>query len=115
MSKSETVSTTTNPSGLKPLGVAVLLEPYEPEIKKGRIVIPETVAERTAMVETRAIVVAVGPAAWIDEPAPRAKVGDKVMVTKYAGKIVVGTADGKRYRIVNDADIFCGIEREVQL
>src|SRR5256885_4634174 len=57
-----------NTSGLEPLGVAVLVEPYEPEIKKTTIVLPETARERATMVECRALVIAVGPFAWHDEP-----------------------------------------------
>jgi len=99
-----------NKSGLKPLGRAVLVEPYEPEVKKSLIVMPDTVKDRTTMVETRAVVIDVGPVAWDDEPQPRAKPGDKVLITKFAGTMVVGTEDGKAYRLVNDRDIFCAIE-----
>lgn len=102
----------TNTSGLKPLGRAVLVEPYEPEIKKSMIVMPDTVKERTAMVETRAIVVEVGPAAWDDEKVPRALPGDKVLISKFAGVMAKGISDGKAYRLVNDRDIFCRLEGE---
>jgi len=101
-----------NESGLRPVGVAVLVQPYEPEIKKGLIVMPETVQERSAMVETRAVVIEVGPAAWADEPAPRAIPGDKVLISKFAGAMAKGTKDGKAYRLVNDRDIYCRIEVE---
>lgn len=103
-----------NESGLVPLGVAVLVEPYEPERKEGLIVIPDAVKDRTHMVEQRAVVVEVGPEAWADERAPRAKPGDKVLITKMAGVMAIGTADGKRYRLVNDRDIFAGIREEIQ-
>ena len=99
-----------NKSGLKPVGHAVLVEPYEPEIKKSLIELPSQVKERTAMVETRAIVVDVGPAAWEDEKVPRANIGDKVFITKFAGVMAVGIADGKQYRLINDRDIFCRLE-----
>lgn len=99
-----------NESGLHPLGRAVLVEPYEPEIKKSMIVMPDTVKERSAMVETRAIVLEIGPTAWDDEKVPRAKVGDKVLLSKFAGVVAVGIKDGKRYRLVNDIDIFCRLE-----
>jgi co-chaperonin GroES (HSP10) len=99
-----------NNSGLKPLGRAVLVEPYEPEVKKGMIVMPDSVKERTTMVETRAIVVDIGPVAWDDEPEPRARIGDKVLISKFAGVLANGTADGKPYRLVNDRDIYCAIE-----
>lgn len=98
-----------NPSGLHPLGCAVLIEPYEPEIAKGMLVLPQDVKERTTMIEMRAVVIEVGPACWPDEP-PRAKPGDKVFVTKFAGHMVVGTKNGKQYRLVNDRDIFCRLE-----
>lgn len=101
-----------NNSGLKPLGRAVLVEPYEPELKKSVIVMPETVKERTAMVETRAIVIEAGPAAWDDEKAPRATPGDKVMISKFAGVMVKGVKDDKVYRLVNDRDIYCRINEE---
>lgn len=101
-----------NKSGLKPVGRAVLLEPYEPEIKRGVIEIPKTVSDRTQMVEQRAIVVEVGPAAWQDEPVPRAKPGDKVLVSKYSGYMADGTLDGKSYRFVNCNDIFAVISQE---
>ena len=103
-----------NTSGLVPLGRAVLVQPYEPEIKKSMIALPDTVSERTMMVESRAIVVAIGPAAWSDESMPRAKPGDKVFITKYAGYMAKGPADGKMYRVVNDRDLFCGITKETE-
>lgn len=104
-----------NTSGLKAVGVAVLVEPYEPEIKRSVIVIPDTVGDRTKMAETRAIVVDIGSSAWHDEPRPRAAVGDKVLISRYTGILVRGTADGKYYRMVNDRDIYCQIEKEEQV
>lgn len=101
-----------NKSGLKPLGVAVLIKAYEPERKGGQIVIPDSVQGRMAMVDNRAIVVEVGPSAWHDEPSPRAAVGDKVLVTKFSGFQAKGPADGELYRLVNDRDIFCAITDE---
>lgn len=99
-----------NESGLQPCGHAVLLKPYEPELAGGKIFIPPTVSERATMLETRAIVVEIGPSAWDDEKAPRASVGDKVLVTKFAGVMATGVKDGVKYRLVNDRDIFCKIE-----
>ena len=101
-----------NTSGLHPLGVAVLVEPYEPEIKATLIAIPETARERATMVESRAIVIEVGPHAWHDEPTPRAKPGDRVYITRFAGNMVVGPKDGKSYRLINDRDCFCRIDEE---
>jgi co-chaperonin GroES (HSP10) len=101
-----------NLSGLEPRGVAVLVKTYEPERKGGYIVIPDSVQGRMAMVDNRAIVVAVGPAAWQDESEPRAAVGDKVLITKFSGFMAKGPRDGEMYRLVNDRDIFCAITHE---
>ena len=99
-----------NNSGLRPLGVAVLLEPYEPERKVGKIMLPENVQDRTVMLENRARVIAVGPSAWDDEKQARAVPGDLVLVTRMAGYMAKGPLDGKTYRFVNDRDIFAGID-----
>ena len=103
-----------NPSGLMALGRAVLIKPYEPEIKKGVIEIPEQTRQRHQMLEQRAVVIDVGTSAWHDEPSPRAKVGDHVLVAKYAGFVAGAdmTADGQEYRIVNDRDIFAALSTE---
>ena len=101
-----------NTSGLKPLGRAVLIRPYEPERKASVIAIPDSVQQRAAMVNTRAVIVAVGPTAWFDEPSARAAPGDKVFVTAYAGFMATGTKDGEQYRLVNDGDVFCQIAEE---
>lgn len=101
-----------NESGLKPLGRAVLVKPYIPERKESLIVMPDDVAGRDAMLEQRAIIVDVGPLAWYDEKEPRALIGQKVLVSKFAGYMARGTSDGEQYRFVNDKDIFAAIEVE---
>lgn len=106
---------TINRSGLRPLGRTVLVEPYEPEVKRGMIVIPATVSERTMQAEMRCVVIAVGEEAWKEEKSPRAKAGDKVLVSKYAGTLCQGTLDGKLYRVVNANDIFLQIAVEAEV
>lgn len=103
-----------NKSGLEPLAQAVLVEPYEPEftVKSSIIAIPPSARERMTLAEQRAVVVAVGPEAWKDEKGPRAKPGDKVMVSAYAGTMTVGPLDGKQYRVVNARDVFLKIVAE---
>jgi len=104
----------TNESGLIPLGRAVLVKPYESEaVTKGGLIIPNQVRESGQLAEQRAVVVAVGPEAWCDEQEPRAKVGDRVLYSKYSGYLAKGTLDGEAYRVVNDRDIFLRIEGEV--
>lgn len=111
-----------NRSGLRPAGRAVLVRPYEPELGNIMIEIPEVVRVNMQQVEQRAEVIEVGATAWIDEwftiwgipvwKRQRAKPGDKVFVTKYAGFLANGTLDGESYRLVNDRDIFCVITEE---
>ena len=103
-----------NTSGLKPLGRAVLVRPYEPERKGSLIELPDTISARTAMVEQRAVIIEIGENAWPDEPK-RADVGDLVLISKMAGYMAVGTDDGKQYRIINDRDIFAAITKEASL
>lgn len=100
-----------NPSGLAPLGRAVLVEHYEPERKESVIILTETAQDRSLMVEQRATVIEVGPAAWPNEP-PRAQPGDRVLIARLAGYMAVGPADGKRYRLINDQDVFARITHE---
>jgi co-chaperonin GroES (HSP10) len=100
-----------NTSGLRPLGRAVLVKEYQPERAGSLIAIPDFVQERTTAIETRAIVVEVGAACWPDEPV-RARVGDKVFISKLAGFVARGTKDGALYRFVNDRDIFAAIVEE---
>lgn len=102
-----------NLSGLRPLGRAVLIEPYEPEISSSRIVMPDSFNISRMMVEVRGTVIAVGPEAWADEKVPRAQPGDKVLVSKWCGHLTRGTADDKIYRMVNADDVFCAIEEEL--
>jgi co-chaperonin GroES (HSP10) len=101
-----------NDSGLFPVGRAVLVEPYQPERKMGLIQLPDEVLGREQMIEQRAVVVAIGPSAWFDEPQPRAKVGDRVLISKFAGHMAKGTLDDKQYRFINDRDIFAIITEE---
>src|ERR1035437_8487242 len=100
------LDTNINTSGLSPLGHAILVRTYEPEIRSSVIHIPMEARGRMQMIEQRRIVVAVGPSAWEGESVARAKPGDKVLVTKFAGYETNQTKDGESYRVVNDRDVF---------
>ena len=100
-----------NTSGLKPLGRAVLLRPYVIEGKTaGGIIIPEEARKKDQMAEQKALVVEVGANAWNGEPRPRARVGDNILFSKWAGYSAIGPNDGIEYRVVNDNDIFLKIK-----
>lgn len=115
-----------NPSGLRPEGHAVLLEPYEPDFdaaKRWGLIIPEKQRNNSIMVEMRARVIELGSQAYRKDNQtwfarlftprrPRCRPGDKVMVQAYSGAICMGPLDGKQYRLVNDEDVFVTITAE---
>lgn len=103
-----------NESGIEPRGRAVLIKPYEPPREPSPIVIPEHVQKAQDTMNQRAVVIAVGPSCWCDEPEPRAKPGEQVLVTKFAGFNIFGdvSADGEHYRLVNDRDVFAAFSGE---
>lgn len=104
---------TDNTSGVIPKGRAVLLKPYMVEEKTaGGIVLPTQVQQKDQLAEQRAVVVAIGPTAWRDEPEPRAMIGDRILFSKWAGYQFNSTYDGEVYRVVNDSDIFMVIVKE---
>lgn len=102
-----------NKSGLHPQGVAVLTEPYEPEVKvwSDTLIIPDEVRQSLSVLENRVVVIEIGGDAWSDESHPRAQVGDVVLIQKHSGFVATG-ADGKFYRMVNCRDIFCKVDVE---
>ena len=102
-----------NTSGLEPLGRAVLVKPYVTEKKtSGGIILTDATVNKDQLAEQKAVVVEVGPHAWSDEPTARAKAGDKILFSKWAGYSAQGPADGAMYRVVNDRDIFMRITHE---
>ncbi len=100
-----------NTSGRYPQGVAVLVKPYETQRKDSKIILPETVKDRSKMLEDKAIVIEIGSEAWSSESRPRAKIGDHVMIGKFAGLYIQGK-DGEFYRVVNSGDIYMTIDPE---
>ena len=104
-----------NSSGLKPLGRAVLVKAYDMGKKVSAIALLDSTQERMLLVDTRVVVVECGAHCWPNEPA-RAKAGDKVIISKFAGAMARGTADDAVYRVVNDNDIYVQIveERETE-
>lgn len=115
-----------NPSGLQPVGHAVLVQAYEPDFDAARrmgLIIPDSVRNNSIMVEMRVRVLELGDMAYRKDYQswlarlftpyrPRCKPGDKIMVQDYSGAIVIGTLDGKQYRLVNDEDVFVRIAEE---
>ena len=98
-----------NTSGYQATGFLILLRPYEiAKVSKGGIVLVDETQERAMLQDQRAVVLDIGAAAWCDEPEARCQIGDRVLISRYAGQLITGL-DGKKYRLVNDKDIGCRI------
>jgi co-chaperonin GroES (HSP10) len=88
------------------------LRAFELADKQSRLHLPDAVTMNSAACERQGIVVAIGADCWNGEREhPRAKVGDKVMVTQYAGGVIKG-ADGFIYKMIPDHSIYAVLETE---
>jgi|SRR6516162_171312 co-chaperonin GroES (HSP10) len=95
-----------NNSGFRPVGKAVLLRAFEMAEKKHMIHLPDEVEMSVATCDTQGIVVEIGPDCWQGEKeTPRAKVGDKVLITRFSGGMLKGK-DGFIYRMIPDHAIY---------
>ncbi|PIU83594.1 MAG: co-chaperone GroES [Elusimicrobia bacterium CG06_land_8_20_14_3_00_38_11] len=93
---------------IRPLGDRVIVKPAEEkEVKKGRIIIPDTAKEKPQEGE----VIAVGPGK-VDETGKKipmdVKAGDKILYGKYSGTEI--KIDDKEYLIMHQEDILGIIE-----
>lgn len=92
---------------IKPLGERVVIKMLESEeTTKSGIVLPGSAKEKPQVAE----IVAVGPGGVVDgkEIKMEVKVGDKVLISKYAGTEV--KIDGAEYTILKQSDILAVVE-----
>jgi chaperonin GroES len=92
---------------MKPLGERVVIKMLETEeTTKSGIVLPGTAKEKPQVAQ----VVAVGPGGYIEgkEVKMEVKVGDKVLISKYAGTEV--KIDDQEYTILKQSDILAIVE-----
>ena len=92
---------------IKPLGDRVVIKMVETEeTTKSGIVLPGSAKEKPQYAE----VVAVGPGGVVDgkEVVMEVKVGDKVLLSKYAGTEV--KLDGTEYTILRQNDILAKLD-----
>lgn len=92
---------------IKPLGERVVIKMLESEeTTKSGIVLPGSAKEKPQVAE----VIAVGPGAVVDgkEIKMEVKVGDKVLMSKYAGTEV--KIDNQEYTILKQSDILAIVE-----
>lgn len=94
-------------AGIKPAGARVVVYPIPIERKTASgIILHDTSADREDMAQVEAIVIAIGPLCWADQPIkqPWCAIGDKIVIGKYRGLVRKGP-DGKTYRIISDLDV----------
>jgi chaperonin GroES len=88
---------------IKPLADRVVIKMLEAEeTTKSGIVLPGTAKEKPQVAEVKAV----GPGT--EEVKMEVKVGDKVLISKYAGTDV--KIDGEEYTIVKQGDILAIVE-----
>lgn len=92
---------------IKPLRDQVLIEPMKHELKRGGIILPDTVAKERP---EQGKVVAVGEGKFVDGKLqkPAVKKGDVVLFTKYGPNMI--KIDEKEYLIAKEEDILAVIE-----
>lgn len=92
---------------IKPLGDRVVIKMLESvETTKSGIVLPGTAKEKPQVAE----VIAVGPGGMVDgkKVTMELKVGDQVLISKYAGTEI--KIDGVEYTILKQDDILAVVE-----
>lgn len=104
----------TNRSGITPLDdkVLVLMDQHA-ETTTGGIIVPNDTRDRQSMASETGVVVALGWTAFVysddgqrrwDQYAPRPEPGSRVVVERYAGRVLQGV-DGQEYRLVSQKSI----------
>ena len=92
---------------LKPLGDKVVVKfTQAEETSKGGIILSSSAQEKPQTAE----VIAVGPGGIVDgkETVMQVKIGDKVILSKYAGtEVKLGSEE---YTVVKQSDILCVVE-----
>ncbi|MEK7637904.1 MAG: co-chaperone GroES [Patescibacteria group bacterium] len=92
---------------IKPLRDQVLIEPLKEEVKRGGIILPDTVTKERP---EQGKVIAVGEGKFVDGKLqkPSVKKGDIVLFTKYGPNMI--KIDEKEYLITKEEDILAVIE-----
>lgn len=96
---------------LKALGYRLLLELDPLKTKSsGGIILTETRQDKAA--RNVGTVVAIGPDCW-SGTTPWAKVGDKILFTRYGAVPIVDPEQPDReFVLINDSDALCGYDME---
>lgn len=91
---------------IKPTGHHVLIRLQEVEKKsEGGIILPDATHKKEQAGGQFAEIIDTGPTAWDEYSKPWAKIGDTVLVVRYAGAQWDWDGEEKLYRIINDDEI----------
>jgi co-chaperonin GroES (HSP10) len=101
----ERVGVEENESGIQPVEDKLLLLPDEPSSVIRGIIKPDVVREKEGLAQVRALLVAVGGNCFEDWDDPIPRVGNRVMVMKYAGIQGIEGSDGRTYQLCVARDI----------
>jgi len=93
---------------IKPLRDQVLIQPLKEEVKKGGILLPDTVSKERP---EKGKIVAVGPGKTVDgKTVPMSvKRGDIVLFTKYGPNEI--KVDGKDYLVAREEDVLAIVQK----
>jgi co-chaperonin GroES (HSP10) len=96
---------------IHPQGYRVIVKPDDIETvtPAGVIVVTDEKLEKAG--QMRGTLVAIGKDCW-EGHEPYAKIGDWVLYSRYAGKVIEDPVTRERYFILNDEDILATIDRE---
>lgn len=99
---------------IKAVGHRVLVKPFEIEKETSTGIVIVVDEKREFAAQEYGTVVDIGPDAWREFPGePWAKIGDKIIYSRYGGKIVrePGEEDiNKKFVILNDEDVLAKLE-----
>jgi co-chaperonin GroES (HSP10) len=104
---------TINTSGIRPVGISILVLPEQIEqfTESGIQISTDKENAREEMAQTDGLVIAIADAAFDDEVSARCKVGDRVIMAKFAGMVRKGK-DGLTYRLIRDHDVVAILEKD---
>ena len=105
-----------NNSGIHPMDYNILVRPLEIEEKTaGGVILPDDARKADSNAQTKGLLVAVSPMAFVNSDWPeggvKPKVGDMIAYARYAGAgSRIDGKDGVEYAIMKDNDITAVLE-----
>lgn len=94
-----------NPSGIQPVEDKLLVLPDIPNKMIRGFYKPDTTQYQERMAQVRGLLIAIGGNCFEDWDEPIPRVGDRVMLMKYAGVFDLEGADGRSYQLITARDI----------